>query len=556
MLASPVSAQRLLPDQRPGDQLPELPPFESPDSETKPILPPYPIPDEPGTRELEAGVRVQIEKVRIVGNTVVPSEVLQKIAAGYEGRALSFSDLQALRDRLTLAYVERGYATSGATLPEQSIENGLLEVRIVEGRLTEIDVKTDGRFRPSYFEQRIAHGQSGVLNVNRLQKQLEILQSNPLIESLQAQLQPTDVRGESRLSVVVHQAPGYALGADFDNYRSPAIGALGGGVRGQFSNLLGVGDLYYGRFTGSEGLRQGEFRFELPVSVWDTIFGGRYLYTEGNVVDPEFASLGLSSESQAVGFELRQPLYRTLQTTLGASLLADWRRAQSFLFDGQMGLPTAYSDDGRSQLSVLRFGLDANYRSRSQSLAFRTLLSVGLHVLGATDNAGQVPDGRFVSWLGQVQWASRLPFWDAQWLARFDAQLTPDPLLPLEQFAIGGRFSVRGYRENTLVRDNGLSGSMEFRVPVYQKRRPAMRIELVPFVDVGRAWNNPREIGGKLTNPSPRTLVSVGLGTRVAIGTEIFGEFFWGRRLSSVDNPGSSDLQDDGIQFRLSWQWP
>ncbi|MFP6641444.1 MAG: ShlB/FhaC/HecB family hemolysin secretion/activation protein [Myxococcota bacterium] len=556
LMAASASAQRLLPDQRPADQLPELPPYEASESRVGPILPPYPIPDEPGTEDLEAGARIRIEKIRIAGNTVVPSGELQKIAAPYEGRALSFSDLQTLRDRLTLAYVERGFATSGATLPEQSIEDGVVEIQIVEGRLTEIDVETDGRFRPSYFEKRIAHAQRGVLNVIELQKQLQVLQFDPLIERLQAQLEPTAIRGQSRLTLAVYQTPGYALAADFDNYRSPAIGALGGGLRGQFSNLIGVGDLYFGRFTGSAGLRQGEVRFELPINVWDTVLGVRYQYTEGDVVDSQFAALGIGSESEAVGFELRQPLYRTLQTTLGASVFADWRRAQSFLFGGEIGLPTPYSEDGRSQVSVLRFGLDASYRSRSQSLAFRTLLSWGVDILGATQTAGQVPSGRFVSWLGQIQWASRLPWQDIQLLARFDSQLSPDPLLPLEQFAIGGRFSVRGYRENTLVRDNGFSGSVELRVPVYGRSDPGMRIEIVPFVDVGRAWDNPRRINGQLLSSSAKTLASVGLGTRVAFTRWGFGELFWGHRLQSVQNPGDSNLQDDGIQFRISLQWP
>jgi hemolysin activation/secretion protein len=58
--------------------------------------------------------------------------------------------------------------------------------------------------------------------------------------------------------------------------------------------------------------------------------------------------------------------------------------------------------------------------------------------------------------------------------------------LPLEQMAIGGRFSVRGYRENTMVRDHGLIVSLEGRIPLVENRRWAEFVQLVPFVDFGR----------------------------------------------------------------------
>jgi len=551
--AAAAAAQRILPDERPGDQRQQLPPFaETPSS--APILPPYPVPDEKGTDEFLVGLRVEVRKVEIQGNTVVPSSVLQEIARPYEGRRLSYADLQELRDRLTLAYVERGYATSGASLPEQKLSDGVLEVQIMEGKLEDIHVAVDGRFRPAYFQTRLAHVQEGVLNIKTLQSQLQIFQQDPQVEAVQARLAPTSTRGVSQLTLVVKEAPLYYLAGDFDTYRSPSIGSLGGTARAGFQNLVGVGDAIHARFTGSEGLRQAEVRFEVPFTVWDTRFSARYQYSEGKVVDETFAALGIESESQSVTVEFRQPLYRTLRLQIAAHVSADWRRAQSFLFGGVVGLPTAYAEDGRSRESVLRFGLDASYRTRTQSLAFRSLLSWGIDVAGATVNSGDIPDGRFVAWLGQLQWASRLPWLDAQLLTRFEAQLSSDPLLPLEQLAIGGRYTVRGYRENTLVRDNGLAASLEVRVPLFQRSDPAIRIELAPFVDLGRSWNDTR--AGSLEQTNSRTIASVGLGARVTLRHWGFGELYWGHRLSDVSDFGETDLQDEGIHFRISVNWP
>lgn len=551
--AQPI--QPILPDERPGDERWQLRPFAEPPSPAiVPILPPYPIPDETGTDELSAGLRVEVRKIEIRGNTVIPSAVLQEIAQLYEGRKLSYADLQDLRDRLTLAYIERGYATSGASLPGQTLADGVLEVQIIEGKLEVIHVDVSGRFRPAYFHRRLAHLQQDVLNIQTLQSQLQIFQQDPLVAAVQARVEPTSTRGASQLNLVVKETPPYYLSSDFDSYRSPSIGSLGSTVRAGFQNLVGVGDAVHVRFTGSHGLRQAEVRFDLPFTLWDTRFSARYQYSEGQVVDESFSALGIESESQSVTIEVRQPLYRTLRLRVEAHASAGWRRAQSFLFDGAIGLPTAYADDGRYSESVLRFGLDASYRTRTQSLALRSMLSWGIDVAGATVNAGDIPDGRFVAWLGQLQVASRLPWLDAQILTRFEVQLSNDPLLPLEQLAVGGRYTVRGYRENTLVRDNGLAASLELRVPLFQRSDPAIRIEMAPFVDIGRSWNDTRS--GPLEETTSKTLASVGLGARMMMGQWGFGELYWGHRFMGVTDSGESDLQDDGIHFRISLNLP
>ena len=560
-LAGPgsASAQGILPGVRPGDTLPPLPPPAAPvapnfEPTLEKILPPFPMPQESQQADVEGGGSVLVQEIRISGNSVLEPKVLDEIVSAYEGRWLNFSDLASLRDLITLAYVERGFVTSGATLPDQAIRRGVVDIRVIEGQLEGIEVKTSGRFRPNYFRSRIAARQSGALNIVELREQLELFQLDPRVRQVRASLQPGAQRGFSELQVTIDENPFYNLAADFDNLRSPSIGDLGGGGEVQLANLIGVGDMTSASFRVSEGLGQFQARFALPINRWDTTLGARYQYSHGDVVHGIFTPLGIESESQTLGFELRQPLHRSLKANISAFLQADWRQGQSFLFDGAIGLPTAYSEDGQSQLSVLRLGVEGTYRTRTQSFALRSQLSFGLDILGATRNDAGIPSGEFVTWLAQVQWAARLPGTDAQLVARLDTQIASAPLLPLEQFAVGGFYSVRGYRENTAVRDNGLSGSFEFRVPFYQQQSPYIRLELAPFFDVGRSWNNSERLG-KL-NASPITLASMGLGLRIAMGSWGQGEIYWGRRMKPVAEFSNDNLQDDGISFRLRVGWP
>jgi len=553
--ASAQILQRSLPDVRPGDQRQTVPAFEEPaDSETGSILPAYPLPEPGGVDDLEMGQEVLVEKIIIEGNTVLPDSVLNNIARDYAGRQLSAAGLRSLRDRLTLAYIQRGYATSGASLSEKALRGGVLRVQIIEGKLGEVDVAVKGRFKPSYFKSRLLHSQKKILNVHTLQRQLQVFQKNPQIERISARLEPTSTRGVSRLKVTVLEAPLYNAGVDFDNYRSPSIGSLGGSTHGRINNLTGYGDTFYARYTGSSGLNQFEAYFDVPITVWDTRVGAHYQFSMGDIIDSNFAALGIESEAQSIALNLRQPLYRSVRSYIGADIQAEWSRAQSFLGNGAVTLPTDYSTDGRSQISALRFGVDATYRTPKHSLAFRSLISWGIDAFGATINPAEIPDGRFVSWLGQFQSASRLPWFGAVLISRADAQLSPDPLLPLEQFAVGGRYSVRGYRENTLVRDNGVTASLEVRVPVYRLDKHGLRIELAPFADMGSSWNNARSTPTSST--ATTTIGSIGIGTRAVVDQWGFAEFYWGHRLKEVAVLGESDLQDDGIQFRVSLSWP
>jgi hemolysin activation/secretion protein len=182
--------------------------------------------------------------------------------------------------------------------------------------------------------------------------------------------------------------------------------------------------------------------------------------------------------------------------------------------------------------------------------AARSRLSLGIDALNSTINEDKLPDSRFLAWLGQVQWARRLTDWGLQVISRLDVQLTTQPLLPLEQIAVGGRYTVRGYRENQVVRDNALLTSVEARIPVVRNTWWADVVQLAPFIDYGYAWNT------RFVTLAPRNLASVGLGLRwaltltspVLLRPEF--EIYWGVPLNNVKTSGGN-LQDLGVHLQF-----
>jgi hemolysin activation/secretion protein len=137
-------------------------------------------------------------------------------------------------------------------------------------------------------------------------------------------------------------------------------------------------------------------------------------------------------------------------------------------------------------------------------------------------------------------------------IVRGAAQLSADRLLPAEKLAVGGAHTVRGYRENLLVRDNGWVASVELRYPLLELEVPLLgagraraRLELAPCYDIGRAW----EVD--VASPEPTTIHSVGIGLRAEVPERFTAAFYYGRRLREIRDPSDRDLQDAGVHFAV-----
>jgi hemolysin activation/secretion protein len=488
-----------------------------------------------------------VKEIRLVGNTAFTDQQLAEVTSKYTNRELTTEDLESLRLELTMFYINRGYVTSGAVIPNQAVTEPFITVQIIEGKLKEINIEGNRWFRSSYFEDRLRLSAGPPLNVTTLQERLQILQSNPRVERVNAELKPGLVRGESALDVRVKDANPFKAWLEFNNFLSPAVGAEQGSITLMDQNLFGIGDtlsLQYGASAGVNPILN--FSYAVPLTARDTTLSVQYRRFNFKVVEDPFDVLDIKNESQIIGVMLRQPLYRTPRQEFGVSLGLDYEENKSFL----LGQPFEFiqgAPNGVFRLAVLRFTQDWVHRGDNQIFSALSRFSLGIGALGATTNSSaNVPDGRFFSWLGEAQWLRQLQFLRTQLVGRGVVQLSNDHLFPLEQISVGGRYSVRGYRAFTLIRDNAAIASLEARVPLYRTSAGVDTLFIAPFVDFGHGWQT--------TIPSPteppKTLASVGVG---AIWNFLPGshfEVYWGQQLNHFRG-GNGNLQDHGVYLQL-----
>jgi hemolysin activation/secretion protein len=114
--------------------------FQRPQPPPSPVLPIVPLPPEGEAPKKPGGVQVFVRDIMVTGNTVFSEEGINQVTAPYKNRTLATEDLERLRLALTLKYINKGYLTSGAIIPDQDVQAGVVAVHMIEGQLADIHV--------------------------------------------------------------------------------------------------------------------------------------------------------------------------------------------------------------------------------------------------------------------------------------------------------------------------------------------------------------------------------------------------------------------------------
>lgn len=524
------------------DTFPQPLPPESPAPPPKPNLQTPPNPTSECISPTN-GDRFLVKKVEVLGSTVLQEEIATLIKP-FENARVTFEELICLRSQITELYINNGYINSGAFLPNnQDLNRGVVQIQVVEGELAKIEINGLERLQEGYVRSRLERGADKPLKQQRLEEALQLLQLDPLLEQVNAELTAGTQPGQSILIVNLKEASAFHGSIAIDNYRAPSIGWIQGSLSVSHDNLLGFGDRLSAEYglTNDEGLSFLDLRYSVPVNALNGTVDLRFENSDSNIIEEEFDEFDISSETQTISFGFRQPIIRTPDNELALGIALDLRRSQTFLLDEPFSFSIG-AENGESNVTAIRFFQEWLDRSPTSVIAARSQFSFGIDAFGATINDTGT-DGRFFSWQGQFQWVQQLSP-RILLLTRFDAQLTPDSLLSPERFSLGGVDTVRGYVQNQLVADNGILGSLELRIPLTSD--PNL-LQLTPFFDVGTGWNE------RSPKPNPTTLVGIGLGLRLLLGSSLSLRLDYGIPLIAVDNEGDS-LQDNGFYFSLRYQ--
>jgi hemolysin activation/secretion protein len=501
-----------------------------------------------------ADTRIQVKKIEVTGSTLFSQQELQSILAekmmSAQPEIVALSDLQDVANQITQLYLERGYLTSRAVLPPQQVKEGVITIAVIEGTLADIQVEGLESLRAGYVRDRLQQRAGTPLNARQLEEKIRLLKGDPLFESVESSLRPGKSPGESILRVKVKEADRWQSALTTNNYSQSSLQPEKSQMTTTYKNITGLGDelslsssmpLDSTAFE-QDSLRNYDIAYRMPVNAMNGAVQVQTTVDDKTITEPAFAALGIRNRSERYRVGFRQPLVRSMRQEFALSLGFKAEKTQSFLFND---IPFAFGpgadEQGITQSRVLEYGQDYSRRDGAGVWNLKSNFNFGLDVLDAT------PENQFFSWQVQGQRVQKLGG-GSLLIAQGALQLSPDSLLSSQQFELGGGQSVRGFRQNARMGDNGWRVSLEGRVPVWKTKKDKRPIlQIAPFLEAGGVWNVLQNVKGQ---PQEGFLAGAGVGLLFQPSRKLNIRLDYGVPLVSVSD-GDRSLQENGLYFSV-----
>jgi hemolysin activation/secretion protein len=479
----------------------------------------------------------------------------------------------ALVQLINRAYLGAGYLNSGLVV-RPSTAPGVLELRLVFGGLAppaegkaEIAVAFPGNrakgLNAGFIRDRMPSAARRPLNARDLERDFRLLAEDPAIRTVNADLRPGRRPGEASLAVIVYpqdRADFYVTAA---NNRSPSVGGERAALGGFMRNLLAAGDLVSVEGGLTEGVEDVAASYAIPFLSPRTTLSVRGALDNAAVIDSELNPLDIKARDRSAEASLThkfidRPLLPAARAgrwspaqTLTLGVVASWRRSTSYLLGERFSFAPG-SVNGRSEYKAVRLYGDYVVRNVDQVFALSVTATQGIDG-SRTDLPGlPVPQEDFRAVLAQANYARRLSAKGLELRARLYGQWSDSVLYSGERLAAGGETTVRGYRETLLLADKGVIGSVELAQPFnLSDRRGAARafdwgaFTLSGFADGAYVKNH--------SDPQPEhEIYSVGASLAWTPAEALSARITYAQDLREVAAAGKRDLQDRGVQFRVT----
>jgi len=444
----------------------------------------------------ETATTFAIDRIEVVGNTVLSDADVEAITAPFTGRQLGANRINLLLRRFTEAFVARGYITTRAYLGEQNLASGVLRVTVVPGRVESFqlngktlspgplplfdtaaggwvtDAGTVWQFPTTGDTLRLADLEQGVDQLNRLRR-----------NRAEMQILPGQTPGGSVVALANQPGDRFRFNAGVDNYGSRVTGISRTRLGIDADNALGLQESLGVSYVGTTDTNAAvasvavpfgynTFSYTASMSEYQNTIGDTALLygrTLGHTFGWNRVMTRNQHGRQALDLTLtwrkteREINNLELDPQRVTVLRAAWNGLWRFAANGQQGYVTAEAGYSR--------GLPAFHATSDPSDIRHDEAHAQFNKLDANTTL-QLPLPVIAE---RVQLA---------WRAQMVGQWTNVALFGSEQIYAGGMSTVRGFREGVIAGDRGAY----LRNEVAWANAPAfagIRMEPYVFLDGG-----------------------------------------------------------------------
>jgi hemolysin activation/secretion protein len=522
----------------------------------------------------EEAAPFDILEFRVLGNTRLQPLEIERLVYPLLGPGKSIADVERARDSLVQAYRDKGYGAVFVDIPEQDVVNGIVRLKVTEGRLDRVRITGARYFANGRIRESLGSLKSGdVLSFTDFQNDLATLNRASRDRRVAPVLRAGRTPGTVDMELKVEDTLPVHGSVDVNDRYTANTTRTRVGVNLSYDNLFQefhslslqyqtapeepkdarVIAATYAMPLGGSGKSLALYAVDtnsdvaaigtLSVLGAGRIYGARYIAPINVPGSSWFHSLvgGLDFKD----FEERIRL--TDATDVSPIQYVNWS--------------ALYSASQRGERTNSSFGLSANFGIRhlansggpppfappanSEDPPFFTPGEFGYKRSGASPN--------YFYLRGNVS-HDRALFFGTRLAVRLSGQFTTEPLISNEQFSLGGAETVRGYLESTTLGDTGLAASLEIHTPNlarWQAIGPA-HLDVFAFYDAGLVGiiDPLRYEDASRNQPSRVDLSSAGLGLRFSGFGGLDAALDWAYALEPTDDIARGDTR---LHFQLTY---
>jgi hemolysin activation/secretion protein len=441
-----------------------------------------------------------VRRISVKGARLIPEKQQREIVRPFEGRCLGSPQLNELLKRIAGFYLDRGYVTSRAYLPEQDLSGESLEILVVEGTLEGMD---NGGTGPSHREIFMTFpGRIGErLDLRELEQMVDQLGRLP---SRQAQIDivPGKAPGASRVQVKGEPAKAWRASLRRDNSGERSVGAQQWGLSLAWDSPLGLADQLH--LSGSRDADTRPWRrsnsqgvyYSLPIGWWTLSYSYNQSYYQARNEAPGMGfRFDTDGGSRVHQWRAERVLFRDAVSKTGASLGLVHLRTRNYFEDELIEVSS-------QRLSEFQLGFNHGRRIGGAFVNLDLGWQRGIGALDAQGRGhprGAAPDSHYNKYSLTLSYLQ--PFvlggesFSLESLA--NGQKSEDALFAAQRISLGGLASVRGFKDQMYTGNSGgyWRNQLRWRRAVgWPPLRPYVGDYSVAIAyDVGAIANNKRQ---------------------------------------------------------------
>jgi hemolysin activation/secretion protein len=474
--------------------------------------------ERPAERKKQAppGIRVRVGGFRFVGNRALSRDQLSALLAHYVGKDMTLIELNEAAAAITRAYRDKGYFLAHAFIPPQTVKAGTpILIEVVEGTLERVRVETiPGETR---VPKGLLQGFADRVPVNEPVQEGSLISMVMMVNELpnissRILLEPGVRPGSSAARLEVTEGKSYGLSLDADNSGNYSTGEYRVGAGLELYSPFRLGDQFSLRAqTSTSGDTQAVHAgHSVPVNSYGTRVGFDYTYVVYQL-GRSFEALRANGDAHSFGLGIKQPLLRSRNLTLNATLAGEGK-----LLDDRLD---SVGVRNRRHTAGWQAGLDG---VETDNLLRGGYTSFSLGYLGGQlgiDDAASLANDQASGGLGTDGGYTKISMLLARTQALYGGfslyaggygQWADKNLDSSEQISLGGPNAVRAWQPDDASGDSGVVTSAELRYAVDQLGILPGSLQLCGFFDYGYAvLHNDPAPGG---NEETRNLTGAGFG--------------------------------------------